>query len=190
MSTASCRQHRSKDSCRGRAERRRGAGRRSLESELARLGRLDRDPRANRLAAATLAGRSRSAPGRACPLVEYAASQPSRGSRWWPTIMVEDEPGKLLGRALRARLEPLRANAELGSELSKRLDRGRARSGFDPADVGVGDAGLREVSLRETKALSPLPQSCSDCGRCAIGRSCHRAGELSFDTELQNGRIV
>jgi hypothetical protein len=42
----------------------------------------------------------------------------------WPTIVVEDEPGELLGRAYRAGLEPLDADAELRSELSQCLTEG------------------------------------------------------------------
>src|SRR6266516_3299767 len=99
--------------------------------------------------------------------------------------MDENKPCQLLGRALFARLEPGHADAELRRELAKRLHRGRACPGFDPADIGVGDARLGEVSLRETEALSSLPQSSSDCSRRAIGRSCHSAGSLASTSRDQ-----
>src|SRR6266516_7999196 len=101
--------------------------------------------------------------------------------------MDENKPCQLLGRALFARLEPGHADAELRRELAQRLHRGRARPGLDPADVGVGDAWLGEVSLRETEALSSLPQSSSDCSRRAIGRSCHSAGSLASTSTATGG---
>jgi hypothetical protein len=63
------------------------------------------------------------------------------------TIVLEQEASQLLGGTLLDRLEPLDAHPELGRKLAQRFHRGRARPRFDPADVGVGDAGLGKVSL-------------------------------------------
>jgi hypothetical protein len=63
---------------------------------------------------------------------------------------------------LLARLEVLDRDAELLRELAKRLDRGRARAGLDARDIGVGDAGGREVALRETSLDAQALEACAD----------------------------
>ena len=73
-----------------------------------------------------------------------------------------------------ARLEVLDRDLELLRQLAQCLDRGAARTRFDPRDVGVRDPGRREIALRQvplqTKALQARANRLCRAGLRHAGR--------------------
>jgi hypothetical protein len=93
---------------------------------------------------------------------EHFACQVRRSPRKRPAAVLEDECGELVGGVGRAGLEPVRRRLELRRQFPKRLQRRPPLTGFDAADLRIGDARLAEVPLREAELSPPLPDAVTD----------------------------
>jgi hypothetical protein len=93
---------------------------------------------------------------------EHFACQLRRSRRKRPAPVLEDERGELVSGVGRAGLEPVRRRLKLRRQFPERLQRRPPLTGFDAADVRIGDARLAEVPLREPERSPPLPDAVTD----------------------------
>src|SRR5581483_8074309 len=73
-----------------------------------------------------------------------------------------DERDVLVRRRLHSRREPLRSDVQTRRELVDHLQRGDARAGLQPRDVGGRASGERELALREPRAQARLAETLAD----------------------------
>lgn len=62
-------------------------------------------------------------------------------------------------RIVRAELEVERRDTEFRCELPQRLLRGDSLPSLDTTEVGIGEAGLRQLALREAALLAQPPEA-------------------------------
>jgi hypothetical protein len=98
----------------------------------------------------------------ACVSSEHFACQLRRSPRKRSAPVLEDERGELVSGVGRAGLEPVRRRLELRREFPENLQRRPPLTGFDAADVRIGDARLAEVPLREAERSPPLADAVTD----------------------------
>ena len=85
------------------------------------------------------------------------------------------ELAKLDRADLRPGLEVLGRHVQLPGEQSQRLHRGASHTRLDPGDVRIGDAGRRELALREALLLAEAPETRSDRLAAAVAPFDHDA---------------
>lgn len=71
-------------------------------------------------------------------------------------------PAVRAGRVVRAELKVQRRDAEPRRELPQRLLRWDTLPGLEAAEVGVGEAGLGQLALREAALLAQAPDADAD----------------------------
>jgi hypothetical protein len=96
------------------------------------------------------------------PIASRRICPPTFGLSEAVGAVLEEERGELVsgGRARRSRASAPSPRARC--EFSERLQRRPPLTGFDAADVRIGDARLAEVPLREAELSPPLPDAVTD----------------------------